>query len=243
MKRLKVLFSIFLLIASVPFWRLLDYLGVSLPFEWPLSLGLIFWFAVFIAIPIKLLIPKIKTIMIVGLVLIFAFFAFNIRPYSNHDSIDSNLSHCSIHTFTGFAYPLRIILSEASRDDLEARNQMCWMRKLISEVPTQFQSEVDADTYTKNIESTLLSPELKYRSTLPLIAALYIKINTSTKDVIRMKEVYDSLHLWINHYTDEISERDYGTSSFPFSYYLKWEYGLIEKNWQKFVDNLLIESI
>jgi len=242
MKRLKVLFSFFLLLSSFPFWRWLDYLAISLPFYWPLSLGFTLWFAIFLATPLKLLIPKIKTFILVGLVIGFALIATNINPYSTKSSDDPTLNHCGSLTFTGFFYPLRIVLGEASKDDLESRNQMCWLRKLISEVPDTFNTEAETDLFTKKLEEKLLNPEMKYRSTLPLIAALYLTVNTSTKNVFRPKKVYDSLHLWISHYTDEISERDYSAWNIPISSYLKWEYGLIEKNWQKLIDHLVIEE-
>lgn len=242
MKRLKVLFSVFLLLLSIPSWRLLDYLGLSLPFLWPFSFGFVFWFAFFIAIPLKLLIPKIKTFILIGLILCFSLIAFNSDIYSKESSEDPTQSHCSPFTFTGFFYPMRIFLGDASKDDLEARNQMCWLRKLMKEVPSTFQTEVEADQLTARLEDKLLYPEIKYRSSLPLIAALYFTVNTSTKNIMRPKQVYDSLHLWINHYTDEISEREYSVWNFPISNYLKWEYGLIEKNWQKLIDNLVVEE-
>jgi hypothetical protein len=208
--------------------------AITSPFEWPLTFTLALWFAVFIAIPIKLIIPKLKTPFLVLGILSFAALAWWSRPLSRMSSKNPDFGHCGQLTYTGMFYPLRGLLTEAHRDDLEARNQLCWVRKLISRVPEKF----DFVFYSKLIHETLLKPERKYRVSLPLIAALFVKINFSDEGGAR--NVYDSLHFWIGHYTEEISAREYPVWNWPHSDYIKWEYELVEKNWQSLIDGLVI---
>jgi hypothetical protein len=241
MKRLKVLFSLVLLVFALPFWRFIDLLAIVSPFEWPTAYALMFWFALFIAIPVKLLIPKIKSHTLVGLVLFFGALAFWASPQSKMSSREPDFNHCGSFTYTGVVYPLRGILTDAHHDDLEARNQLCWIRKLISKVPERFDNKAEVDTYNKIIQDRLLRAEIKYRASLPLIAFLYIRINSAGGDHVGVKAIYDSIHFWVNHYTEEIRSRSYSSWSWPHSDYIQWEYGLIEKNWQKLIDNILVE--
>lgn len=238
MKRLKLVFAVVLLLLALPFWRFADMLAIASPFDWPLMISLIIWFAIFVAIPAKLIFPKIKTWAIVLAIVCYGALAWLSSPLSNMASDDPVHNHCGRITFTGFYYPVRGILTDAYRDDLEARNQMCWVRKMITRVPDKF----DLGFYSKLIHERLLKPEIKYRVSLPLIAALFVKINFVSTESNAPRNIYDSLHFWIDHYTEEISERNYNAWNWPHSSYIKFEYGLVEKNWQDLIDSIVLET-
>jgi hypothetical protein len=241
MNRLRYFFAAILLILALPFWRSIDLIGIISPFEFPATIALMIWFALFVAIPIKLIFKNIKTLWLNILIIGFGALAWWSSPLSHMATVEPDFNHCGQLTYTGMVYPLRGILTDAHRDDLEARNQMCWVRKLISKVPKKFDEPKEIETYSTIIRDRLLKPENKYRATLPLIAFLNIKIITAASDHAGAKEIYDSLHFWIDHYTDEISSREYPAWNWPHGDYIKWEYGLIEKNWQKLIDNIVIE--
>jgi hypothetical protein len=240
MKRLKLLFASVLLLLALPIWRYIDMLAIASPFELPLTLTLVLWFGLFIAIPLKLIFTKLQTHMVLLIICCFASLAFWTKPFSKMATTGPDFNHCGPLTFTGFFYPARTFLTDAYHDDLEARNQMCWIRKMISRVPKEFSTEHEVETYTKLVQTKLFKPEIKYRASLPLIAALYVRINTSSSNFIAAKNIYDSLHYWINHYTEEISHREYSIWNWPHSDYIKFEYGLIEKNWQDLIDKIVI---
>jgi hypothetical protein len=54
--------------------------------------------------------------------------------------------------------------------------------------------------------------------------------------------IAEGIKFWQNQYTDMISERKYGLGSFPHSEWIKFEYGIIERNWNLIIDNLTIEE-
>jgi hypothetical protein len=240
MKRLRLLFAILLMLLALPFWRFADMVAILSPFDWPLALALTLWFGVFVALPIKLIFPKIKPYLLVLTILSFTGLAWWASPLSRMATDDPSYNHCGRLTYTGFIYPVHEFLSDAHRDDLEARNQMCWVRKLISRVPKQFDSIEEIEFYSKLIQNKLLKPEIKYRATLPLVAVLYFSINTSASRWVGAKQIYDSLHFWIGHYTEEIHQREYSLWNWPYSNYIQFEYGLIEKNWQSLIDSIVI---
>lgn len=242
MKRLKMIFAIVILLLALPFWRYIDMVAILSPFEWPLPLALTMWFGLFIAIPLKLIKPKIKTFVLVLLILCFGSLSFWAGPLSKMATVEPDFNHCGPMTYTGIFYPLAGFVSDAHRDDLEARNQLCWVRKMISRVPQTFGSEHEVLTYTKLIQDKLFKPEIKYRATLPLIAVLYLTINTSGGHFVSVKHIYDSLHFWITHYTEEISNREYSPWNWPHSDYIKFEYGLVERNWQSLIDSIQIQQ-
>jgi hypothetical protein len=241
MNRLRYLFAGILLLLALPFWRFADLIAVASPFGFFLTVALAFWFAVFIAIPVKLIFPKIKTYALILGILGFGALAWWSTPLSKMATKDPDFNHCGCITFTGVFYPARKILTDAYYDDLEARNQMCWVRKMISRVPERFDDQQEVDNYTKLIQEKLFKPEIKYRASLPLIAFLYLRINISSGNFVGAKNIYDSLHFWIDHYTEEISSRQYSVWNWPHSNYIQFEYGLIEKNWQDLIDNIVLE--
>ena len=242
MRRLKFFFAFILLALALPFWRFADIVAIVSPFELPLTFALTLWFAIFLAIPAKLIFPKIKTLWLVISIFTFGGFTYGVGPLSNMASRDYHHKHCSSVTYAGFFYPIRGILSDAHKDDLEARNQLCWVRKMISKVPEKFDNEQEVNDYTYLIQQRLLKPEIKYRASLPLIALLYGRINTAWGEPMAVKRIYDSLHFWITQYTEEISEREYPAWNWPHSDYIKWEYGLVEKNWQSLIDSIVIQG-
>lgn len=242
MTRLKLIFAIVLLLLALPFWRYIDFMVIFSPFESLTSFALILWFAFFIAIPLKLIKPKIKTLFLVLGIFIFGGLSFWINPLSKMATIDPNFNHCGHLTFTGTFYPVKNIMPEAHLDDLEVRNQMCWLRKMVAKVPERITDAQELATYNNLITDKLMKPEFKYRASLPLIAMLNLQINLASGFDLGPKYLYDSVHFWLNHYTVEISSRQYSAWSWPHSKYIQFEYGLIERNWESLVDAIQLTN-
>lgn len=242
MKRLKVIFAVPLILLALPFWRFMDLIAIVSPFEVLLTIAMVTYFAAFFALPVKLLFPKIKPLILLGSILLLGLSVFFTGPISKQASLHPELNHCGKMTYTGFFYPIRNFVTDAHRDDLEARNQLCWLRKLISKVPEKFDNEDETKIYADLTQDKLFKPEIKYRVTLPLMALLYIKIYTAQIDNIEGKKIYDSLHFWFSQYTEEISQREYSWWNWPHSEYMIWEYGLIEKNWEKLIDSIVFQQ-
>lgn len=241
MKRLKLFFAVGLLLLALPFWRFVDMVAIASPIELLTTLGLTTWFAIFIAIPIKLLKPQIKTIVLVLSIFAYGFYAYWFGPLSGMATTDPAFNHCGRLTYTSVFYPIRNILTDAHLDDLEVRNQLCWLRKMISRVPSRLEDENELKNYSKLISDKLMKPEIKFRASLPLIAMLNIRISMASNFAAPF-DLYRSLHFWMDHYTEEISERSYSWWNWPHSDYIKFEYGLIEKNWQKLIDSIVLEA-
>ncbi|WP_408098176.1 hypothetical protein ACJVC5_04415 [Peredibacter sp. HCB2-198] len=242
MKRLKLVFAIVILLFALPIWRFIDFVAIFSPFEILTSLALFIWFGLFVAIPVKLIRPQIKTIFIVLGIFFFGALTFWVNPLSNQATLDPTLNHCGRLTYTSTLYPMRNILTEAHLDDLEVRNQMCWVRKMVSRVPQKFDSADELAAYNNLLTDRLMKPEYKFRASLPLIAMLHLQINMSAHFELGPKYLYDSVHFWLNHYTVEISQRQYSFWSWPHSKYIQFEYGLIERNWESLVDAIQISE-
>lgn len=248
MKRLKYLFATILLLLALPFWRNADYLAIFSPYEWPFQLTLVLGFCLFVLIPLKLIFKQIKTAMLVGGILGFGIFSCMCSPYSGMSTKSSEFRHCGFQTWSGAFYHVRVILSEAHVDDLEARNQMCWIRKIITRVPKKIENFAELDQYLKIVQERLISPPFKYRTTLPLISILFLKVlanyeATDTAPQISNDKIFiESLDFWRMQYTEMISERNYGPGSFPHSHWIKWEYGIFERNWDAIVDSIKREE-
>lgn len=242
MKRLKILFAACLLALALPFWRYIDAIVILSPFEMPVGFSLIMWFAIFILIPLKLIIARFKTWMLFIALGAFGAISLSLSSYSHMATTNPEFGHCGPLTYTGVVYHVRKVLTDAHRDDLEVRNQMCWLRKLISRVPEKFDNPGEMEMFSKLTRDKLIKPEIKYRASLPLIALLNIKISSAASEFLGPKEVYDSLRFWEAHYTDEIQQRKYPQWNWPHSEYIKWEYGLIEDNWQSLIDSIVIDS-
>jgi hypothetical protein len=244
MKRLKYFFATILLLLALPFWRNADYLAIFSPYEWPFQLTLVLGFCLFVLIPLKLIFKQIKTAMLLGGILGFGIISWMPSPYSDMSTQSSEFRHCGFQTWAGAFYHLRVVLSEAHADDLEARNQMCWIRKMITRVPNKIENFAELDQYLKIVRGRLITPPLKYRTTLPLISILFLKVlaNYEAADtdprISNDKIFIESLDFWRTQYTEMISERKYGPGSFPHSQWIKWEYGIIERNWDAIVDSI-----
>lgn len=243
MNRLRWLFAGLLFLLALPIWRYIDILVVVSPYALPVKIVTILWFAVFILYPFKLIFTKWKLHYVALIFGVFATTTFFLPALSSMASRNPYDNHCGRLTFTGTFYPTRVILTDAYKDDLEARNQQCWIRKMISKVPESFHSEDELKFYTELIEKKLMSPSIKYRASLPLLSVLYFQLYSKSPDFSGMKRVYDSVHFWPDHYTDEISERHYSWINWPHSEYIKFEYGLIEKNWEKLIQNIVFEEV
>lgn len=241
MKRLKYLFAGCLLLLAMPMWRYIDTIAIVVPFELLYALAMALWAGVFLMIPLKLIRPTFKTTSALALVILIGFISYLTGPLSKMATKESDFNHCGVLTYTGMTYPMREFLTEAYRDDLEARNQMCWVRKMILRVPEKIDGDHEVQVYSKLIEDRLLAPEVKYRVTLPLIAVLFIKINTAGTNFQGAKNIYNSLHFWIDHYTEEISNRKYSWWNWPHSDYIQFEYGLVEKNWQDLINSIVVQ--
>jgi hypothetical protein len=240
MKRLRLLFAALLLVLALPAWRTLDLAAIASPLELPVALSSALWFTLFLLLPTKLLVPRLKAPLLAVLAVAYAAGAWYAGPLSKMSSRNPEFGHCGPLTYTGTFYPLRGLLTEAHQDDLDARNQLCWLRKLVARVPERFDGEAEVATYSKIIRDRLLKPTLKYRVGLPLIAILYFRIHAAGGDVSSAKAVYDSLHFWITQYTEEIKGRRYAPWNWPHSSYIQWEYGLVERNWQRLIDGITI---
>ncbi len=247
MKRLRVLFAVVLFSLAIPMWRFADFLAIFSPFDWPLSFSLTFTFALFVVTPLKLVWLKLRPLFMLLLVLVVGFLSYAMKPLSSMATKNSNFNHCGNLTWTGVFYPLRVIMPEAHKDDLEARNQLCWVRKMIQRVPSQFEEKAELTQYVSITTDKLLSPPLKYRVSLPLVTLLHITIFTRYSPPGNTKEehklfIAEGIKFWQDQYTDMISERKYGIGSFPHSEWIKFEYGLIERNWNHIIDGLTIEE-
>lgn len=231
MKRLKYLFAGYLLLATLPTWRLLDLANVTLPFPILISVAITVWSLFFVALPLKLLIQKMNrwTFFLISLAL--GSLAWVAGPFSNQTILEPDLTHCGKMSYSGFFHPIRGFLTSAHQDDLEIRNQMCWVVKMIKKVPAQIAPE-DLANHLNLMKAKLLKPMHKYRATLPWITFLLGKYLTSS-EIKNSAMLIQNLGFWSQLYSEEISGRDYSWQDWPHSLLIKFEYGLIEKNWEK----------
>jgi hypothetical protein len=212
------------------------------PFRILVTLFLVIWFGIFIGVPLFLLFPRLKPLILMLLITGYGISCWIIAPLSETDTENPLAPHCGLLTFTGLFYDLRPVLTDAYRDDLEVRNQMCWLRKLISGVPSKFETAIEMEQFSTMTRERLLRPEIKFRANLPLVAILNFKISSAAYDNSEAKDIYNSIRYWENFYTDEIRLREYKLWNWPHSNYIKMEYGLIEENWQKLIDHLVLEE-
>lgn len=248
MKRLKVMFSIVLLLLAFPIWRWLDFIPWLVPNSGLFAFACFFWGLLFLVLPTWLLRPKLAPIIVLAFVVLGSGVSFFAGPLSDANTDSPTLRHCGGLTFTGVFYPTINFLTQAPADDLDARNQLCWIKKLIREVPDRFQTVDEMVEYLKKTQVILLLPENKYRVGLPLIAMLYFVIYTNhvdpdpAKDIKEVKSIVESLHFWIVQYTVEISSREYFWWDFPYGPLIQFEYGQVEKNWEALVNSIVIEE-
>ncbi|MFL5784538.1 MAG: hypothetical protein ACJ76H_08025 [Bacteriovoracaceae bacterium] len=247
MKRLRLLFAITLFLFFFPLWRAMDYQAITFPSATFYALSMAGVLFTTILLPIRLIYPAVKKLhLFLGLFTLTILFWLG-SPLSGKATRHYELRHCGLATFTGFFWPVSSILPPAHQVDLEARNQMCWVRKMALRVPESIADVKELQNYLDLIRQKLLSPPVKYKSTLPLIAFLHGKMSASLEgpalESIELGKMFvDSLHFWKSQYTVEISALDFPWYAWPHSAYIKFEYGLIEKNWESLVDGLQIES-
>ena len=230
MKRLKYLFAGCLLLACLPIWRLLDLANVTLPFPILITGAITLWSLFFVTLPLKLLIPNMKWRTFILITLTLGSLSWVAGPFSKQTTLEPELTHCGRMSYSGFFHPVRGLLSSAHHDDLEIRNQMCWMVKMIIKIPAQIPQE-DLANHLNLMRTKLLKPSHKYRATLPWITFLLGKYLTSS-EIKNSPMLIQNLGFWSQLYSEEISGRDYSWRDWPHSVLIKFEYGLIEKNWE-----------
>jgi hypothetical protein len=240
MRITRLIVATILLILAVPVWRSFDWIAIIWPHNYAMASILGLWSAIFLCLPIKLIRPKIHPLLMMLPFLIFWTGAMLSHPLSKMSTNDYRHNHCGRFTFTGIFYPLSPVLSDAFRDDLEARNQMCWVRKMISRVPDAFDSHEEVNLYLDLIQKRLLAPEYKYRVALPLVLILLGKSlhswNTTYGPIEQVQGgmmLAKGIPYWTDQYNHEISLRKYSWANWPHSALIQFEYGIIEKNWEK----------
>lgn len=249
MTRLRVFFALPFLILFLPLWRFLDILA----FTWPHNIvfGAIFGFLllVCIALPVRMVRQKTHWAILVVVPILMGILAGYLGPLSKMSTADSEFNHCGNLSYTGIFYPMRKLMTAAHQDDLEIRNQLCWVRKMVIRVLPKFSSETEYVTYTKITRDKLLKPPLKYKVTLPLIGFLYGNIINRwdnyniplMRNIQAGKLFLDEMGFWTREYTEEVSAREYGWWDYLHGNYIKWEYGLVEDNWQSLLDGIWVK--
>jgi hypothetical protein len=230
MRRLKYLFAGLFLLFTLPIWRLLDWAYVTLPFQVLLTSCLVLWALCLVAFPLKLIFPSLKRWQLLMVPLLIGALSWVSGTSTSLTTLEPDLNHCSRSSYTGFFYPARKLFSNAHIDDLEVRNQMCWIVKMVSKVPSKIEPSELANhlNLTKN---KLMKPAHKYRASLPWITFLLGKYLTSS-DIQNSTLLVQNLAFWADLYTEEISARKYHWYDWPHSKVIKLEYGIIENNWE-----------
>ncbi len=246
MRRLRVFFAIILFCGLFPLWRLMDYQILIIPSSLLFTVSMCMILTVCVIIPVHLSFPKIRKIFFLPAIIIGGILLWSGSPLSGMATYHFELRHCGAATFSGALYHARGLLPSAHQDDIEARNQMCWIRKMITRAPESISDVNELQNYLDLIRKKLLSPDHKYKVALPLIAFLHGRLSTSLSgtalESIEIGKLFlDSLQFWRTQYTEEISSRIYPWWNWPHSSYIKWEYGLIENNWESLVESIQIE--
>jgi hypothetical protein len=245
MKRLKLFFACLLFILALPMWRYLDMVVWVWPSDILYAFAFFGWSFTFIILPLTLVKTKKNPLIYVLFIAPISLIVAYTGVFSKMATQYPDLNHCGQLTYTGLFYPLHRYLPEAHAEDLEVRNQFCWVRKMISRLPAEFEDETELANFVNLTRDKLLKPEYKYRATLPLVALLHGKMFGRMKDgglstYQGGKMFVESLNFWMGQYTVEISVREYSTFSFPHGDYIKVEYGFIERNWRTLVDGIEI---
>jgi uncharacterized protein YjeT (DUF2065 family) len=247
MTRLRLFFAILLFLFFFPLWRAMDFQVITFSSGILYTLGMAMIIFITILIPMRLSFPLIKKLYLaVGFVIILGLIYLG-SPLSGKATRHSELRHCGLATFTGLFYPISSILPPAHQVDLEVRNQMCWIRKMALRVPESITDIKELQNYLELIRQKLLSPPVKYKASLPLIAFLHGRMSTSLEgpamESVELGKMFvDSLHFWKEQYTTEISELEFPWYAWPHSAFIQFEYGLIEKNWENLVESIQVEN-
>ena len=238
MKLFKLLFSISLLLMAGPVWRLIDWANVLIPIPHLYKFVLAALFLVFLLLPLKLLLLKFSRKIAMALAALLAALISIFEPLSSQTVLEPANSHCGVITYTGFFYPARSLLSPSYQDDLELRNQLCWVTKMIKKTPAVIPAE-EFELQLNLLKSKLSKPNIKYRSSLPWITFLlgsYFSSTSSSESKIEQMQnanlFSQSLRYYTHLYGDEISGRKYQWFEWPHSALIQAEYGFIERNWE-----------
>lgn len=249
MNRLRVFFAFILFCLALPTWRFIDYSAIILPHAYVYGLLLLLCVFFFITIPFLLVKPKQKKIWVYLTTLSLILPAFFTSPLSSQGTNHPENNHCGPLTYTGFFYRLHPYLSHAQEDDLKVRNQLCWLRKVISRMPAVFSNKEDFDSYRTFTQNKLLLPQVKYRAALPLVALLQGQMSmrwetgmNPFEKIQKAQGFMNSLTFWKDHYTMEIHTAPYPWWDAPYSTYIQFEYGLVEKNWESFIEGIQFED-
>lgn len=248
MRRLKVLFAIFLFLLALPLWRYLDFLVWVWPDELLYASIFFFWLLFFVILPLRLLIPKLHAALLLISSALLALYAWHLGPLSEMAADSPEHTHCGRLTYSGFFYPVHKLLTDAHQDDLEIRNQLCWVRKMVVRTPRRFDTPHELATYSEIIRDRLLKPQNKFRAVLPMVALLHGHIIAKLEEQSVLMPGFsegrmfiEGLRFWQEQYTLEVRDREYAFWNFPHGPYIKWEYGIIERNWRSIMEGLSTE--
>ncbi|MBA2404991.1 MAG: hypothetical protein H0V66_09490 [Bdellovibrionales bacterium] len=230
MKRLRYLFVGVLFLLALPVWRLLDWANVTLPFPLLGTIFMVLWAAFFVILPLKLIRPETNRWILLLVLMCLGSLSWMAGPFTRLGTLVPTLTHCGRLSYAGFFYPIRKFLTDVHEDDLEVRNQLCWLVKMIQKVPTEIADE-DLANYLNLMKFRLVKPEHKYRAALPWITFLLGKYLTSS-NLTNSPMLVQNLGYWTQLYSEEISLRNYAWYEWPHSSLIKLEYGIIERNWE-----------
>ena len=237
MKLIPYLKAMFSMAAGLFIWRELDWpqiiwphLLINLTSAFVVSL-FIFW------IPVSSFIKKLRFRYYPVFLVIALLMGYFTPPLSPITSLEPHLSHCGKMSYTGTFYSSKDFFLDAYKDDFEAKNQLCWLRKMIQKVPDEI-AEEDIVHHLSILKAKLLKPDFKYRSSLPLIALLhgqYLMKKPSSKIIaaLKAKDLYFEVNFWKDQYSEHIGAREYSWLSWPFSSLVKSEFYFIEENWNQ----------
>lgn len=239
MKWFKYVFAVTLLLLALPVWRLLDWANVMLPFPFIYKTFLFSWFGLLILLPLKLILKKLTGKISLALLALYLGLLNLLAPLSSKAVLEPTQGHCGPISYTGIFYGIRPLLSSAHQDDLELRNQLCWITKMIKKVPAEIAPD-ELEMQLNLLKNKLLKPQYKYRASLPwitfLIGAYFSATPSSDSPIQRAldgKLFAQNFNFWTQLYADEISAREYEWHDWPHSALMKAEYGFIEKNWEQ----------
>ena len=235
MKVARLIIAFTLLIAALPLWRLIDWSIIFWPHDYLygslLTANLIF----LVLLPLWIIYPKIsKPLLMFLLGLCFIPFAFD--PLSRMSASEGDFNHCGTGSFTGTFFSIKNFTPHVQVYDLEIRNQLCWIRKMIQRVPPKFDSEHEFQFYTELLKRKLLSPERKYKVSIIGLFFLWSAVANAWKpegtiDKFRnKKEFVGGMIDWYGMYDFEIRDLQFEWYDWPYSSLIKFEYAWVERN-------------
>jgi hypothetical protein len=240
MKWLKCTLALLLLFLSGPIWRLLDWAHIVVPSPIFFALNISWWTLFFIQWPIKLCWPKFQRKIILAITCMVFIIALLTGPLSNHSNRRPGLTHCGRLSYSGFFYPIRSLLLNSYQDDLEVKNQICWLRKSSLQVENRITGQ-SMPQKLDEMKELLMKPDRKFRASLPAVLYLFANYlaaweqeNADELSALEKGEIFiQGFNYWTEQYNEEISGRKYAWYEWPNSKWILIEYGLIEENWEK----------